>query len=80
MAPTRTILAVVLILFLSGCASDRHADAVANAAATCYEAAAAIEQGVPPALPCAAIKANAAAICAAEGRRWPPSATAAAIK
>jgi hypothetical protein len=46
---------------------------VANSAASIYEAACAIEQGVDPALPLGAIKAQAAAIITAVGHTYQPA-------
>jgi hypothetical protein len=59
---------------LHGCASrDRVDQLTADLAASQFEAATAIEQGVPPAKPCAAIKAASAAIIYAHGRDYPPA-------
>jgi len=58
----------------SGC--YRHRQAVADSAASIWEAAAAIERGVSPAAPAAAIKAQARAIIRAQGRSYPPAETA----
>jgi hypothetical protein len=56
-------------MLLAGC--GEHRQAVADSAASIYEAAQAIENGVPPAKPVAAIKAQASAIAAAEGFVYP---------
>ena len=52
-------LAIVAVLVLAGCGT--RDDALANLAATQWEAAAAIRAGVPPAAPAAAIQAASAA-------------------
>lgn len=70
----RPILILTAVLLLAGCGDTRVAQATADSAATIYEAAVAIEHGVAPAAPAAAIKANAAAIIAAQGYAWPPPA------
>jgi len=49
---------LLLILFLTGCNNARDQN-IANAAATIYEAADAIEKGVPSENPVQAIKASA---------------------
>ena len=71
----------VIALLLAGCADarqDERQQQTANAGATIYEAAVAIEQGVPAAQPLAAIKLNASSICAANGHPYPPPAAPAA--
>ena len=85
----RLVLALAILLIIGGlCALTGCADPlegarrqqVADSAATIYEAASAIEQGVAPGAPLTAIKHNASAIAAAEGMPYPPaSASAAAI-
>jgi len=76
----RCLLILAPVLLITAC-SDPAAvrQATANSAATIYEAAVAIEQGVPPAVAIPAIKANAAAIVAAQGYAWPPPAAAPAV-
>lgn len=64
-------LALVLCaLSLCGCARDR---AVANSAATIWEAADATEKGADPAQTMPAIKANAAAIIRSTGSTYAPA-------
>jgi flagellar biosynthesis component FlhA len=78
--PIIQLLGLVLVSMLSGCADARQDDRqqqTANSAATIYEAAVAIEQGVPAPLPLAAIKTSASAICTANGHPYPPAAPAA---
>lgn len=53
-------------------AEDARRRETANAAATCYEAAQAIQDGADPEAPAEAIKANAQAITTAQGYAWPP--------
>ena len=57
-------------LLLSSCVNRTN---VANSAASIYEAACAIEQGVDPALPLGAIKKQAAAIITAVGHTYQPA-------
>lgn len=57
---------IFLALMLSGCVSERE-QAQANSAATIWEAADAIERGLPAKLATPAIKANAAAIIKSTG-------------
>jgi len=72
----RLALLSLLLLALIGCVDTTARDqAVANSAATIYEAAVAIERGVPAATTLPAIKANALAIVIAEGYTWPPPAS-----
>jgi len=70
-------LAVVAVV--GGCAADdARRQSVANSAATIYEAALAIEAGVPSAAPAAVIRANASAIAAAQGMPYPTTSPPAA--
>lgn len=66
----RGSLILVAILALCGCARDR---AVANSAATIWEAADATERGADPAQTMPAIKANAAAIIRSTGSTYSPA-------
>lgn len=63
-------LAFLAFLILTGCAKDR---AVANSAATIWEAADATEKGANPAQTMPAIKANAAAIIRSTGSTYAPA-------
>jgi hypothetical protein len=65
-------LAAAALLSLFGCTSDRER-ATADAAATIWEGADAIQKGVPAAMVAPAIKANAAAIIRAQGVEYPPA-------
>lgn len=64
--------ALLACLLLAGCASERDR-ALANLAATQWEAAAAIANGVPPAAPAAAIQAAAAAQLRVLGATYQPA-------
>lgn len=80
--PIQILLLPLVCLLLSSCADarqDERQQQTANSGATIYEAAVAIEQGVPAAQPLAAIKLNASAICTANGHPYPipPAAPAA---
>lgn len=67
------LLAVlVAMLLFSGCSAERDA-AVANSAASIYEAAKAIEDGVDPRLVTPSIKAQATAIVLAVGHTYAPA-------
>lgn len=74
-----TLLMLVALLALAGCQSERErllearAQATADAAATIFEAATAIEQGVDPAKPLTAIKVSSASIIRAQDRQYPPA-------
>jgi hypothetical protein len=65
-------LLVLLTVLLSSCTTDRER-ATADAAATIWEGADAIEKGVPGAMVAPAIKQNAAAIIKAQGVAYPPA-------
>lgn len=65
-------LTVWLCLVLCGCTTDRER-ATADAAATIWEGADAIQKGVPGALVAPALKANAEAIIRAQGLSYPPA-------
>lgn len=67
------ILAALLPL-LAGCGPSKRDKLTADLSASIFEAATAIERGVPPAKPCAAIKAAAAAVIYAHGHDYPPAA------
>jgi len=67
------VLALFLLLPLVGCSQKRD-QLIADLAASSFEAAEAIEQGVPPAKPAAAIKAASAAIIHATDREYAPAA------
>lgn len=64
--------AALAAAIVGGCTPRGQREAVANAAATIYEAAVAIGRGVPPAQAVEVIKANAVAIAACQGYRYPP--------
>ncbi len=68
-------LGTLTVLVLTGCADDQtRAQAIADSAATSWEAAEAIDRGVPPQTgPTKAIKDNAAAIIKATGRTYAPA-------
>jgi hypothetical protein len=68
-------LAVLAALCLFGCTTARE-QATADAAATIWEGADAVEKGVPGAMVAPAIKANAAAIIKAQGVAYPPAGVA----
>jgi hypothetical protein len=72
----KRLLIALSLLLLAGCASDRDQrdQLTADLAASQFEAAEAIEQGVDPVKACAAIKAASAAIIYAHGRTYPPAA------
>lgn len=78
----RLLTLIVLALTIGSCqirptreaiADEQRRRETANSAATIYEAAAAIEQGAPPAAPAAMIKRNASAIATAQGLPYPPA-------
>lgn len=69
----RVIFIFLALLTLAGC-NDERDKLTAELAAAQFEAATAIEQGVPPAKPCAAIKAASAAVIYAHGHSYPPAA------
>lgn len=75
MNPRSVLLAslVVALLFFTGCDSRRD-QAVADSAASIYEAAAAIDLGVDPAMPAQAIRLQAWAIIQATGHTYAPAA------
>lgn len=65
-------LLLIPALLLAGCVTDRDR-AVADAAATIWEGADAIDKGVPAGMVTPAIKANAAAIIKSTGVEYPPA-------
>lgn len=70
----RTALILCALLTLAGCGTSKRDKLTADLNASIFEAATAIERGVPPAKPCAAIKAAAAAVIFAHGHDYPPAA------
>jgi hypothetical protein len=66
-------LLVLLLVLLSGCGTDKRDAAIANSAATIWEAAQAIRIGAPPEAPARAIQENAAAIIKASGATYQPA-------
>lgn len=75
MKPLRLLVPLVglwVVLALVGCVTDRER-ATADAAASIWEAADAVQKGVPGPLVVPAIKVNAAAIIKAQGLAYPPA-------
>lgn len=75
MKPMILLCMGVALAFICGCADRKEAarrQETADSAATIWEAADAIEQGVPGVGPLKAIKDNASAIAAAQGIPYPP--------
>ncbi len=72
-----TPLALLACFVLSGClgtkAREQQAQATADMAASIFEAAVAIENGVDPAAPLSAIKSGAAAIISVQDHTYAPA-------
>jgi hypothetical protein len=73
-------LGLVVGLAVTGCQDDQvRAQAIADSAATSWEAADAIRRGAPPQQPVEAIQQNQAAIIRATGRIYPPAGVTTAV-
>lgn len=68
------LVGLIVVAVLAGCGNaEARAQATADSAASIWEAAVAIERGVPAQQVTPAIKAQAAGIIRAQGRTYPPA-------